>query len=273
MEMIMATEWFTRYGTVFTGRMHDVNEAKGTAAHTYQDRCSRCGGAGGSSKWAMTGFTCFDCNGSGKGSIRTEKLYTAEKLAKLNVSQAKRDAVAAAKLQAKVEQLSREADARRAEFEAANPGLIAAIEQLAAGENPNPFMLDMARRLRDLGTLTGNQTEAVKTSVARIAAQAAAKAASGFVGEVGKRVNLVLTIERIIQLEAANSYMPRYARFAAPSLHLCRDEQGNRVVYKGTGFIGQTGETVRLKATVEEHSDYKGEKQTKIARPKVEAAG
>ena len=28
--------------------------------------CDRCGGAGGADKWALTGWTCFKCGGSGK---------------------------------------------------------------------------------------------------------------------------------------------------------------------------------------------------------------
>ena len=28
-------------------------------------KCVRCGGAGRSSRWALTGFVCYDCNGSG----------------------------------------------------------------------------------------------------------------------------------------------------------------------------------------------------------------
>jgi hypothetical protein len=31
-----------------------------------EDKCPRCGGAGGSDKWAFTGWTCNRCNGSGK---------------------------------------------------------------------------------------------------------------------------------------------------------------------------------------------------------------
>ena len=31
-----------------------------------EDKCPRCGGAGGSDKWSFTGWTCNRCNGSGK---------------------------------------------------------------------------------------------------------------------------------------------------------------------------------------------------------------
>ena len=53
------------------------------------------------------------------------------------------------------------------------------IERLAEG---NPFMMDMARNLRQQGSLTENQLAATKAAVARIDAMAAARAAAQFVG-------------------------------------------------------------------------------------------
>lgn len=259
-------EFFTRYGTKHEGGMHDVNEAKGTALYTYEDTCHRCGGAGGSSKWQFTGWRCFECGGTGRGKVRTEKLYSAEKLAMLNAAQAKRDAARTAKAEAQAEIAARAAEARLAEFEAANPGLIAAIERLAGG---NPFMSDMARRLRELGNLTDGQLAAAKTTVGRLEAREAAKAASEFVGETGKRMEMVLTVEFTKQLEAVNSYMPRWARYAAPTIYVCRDQQGNRVVYKGTGSFGSKGTTIKVKATIDGHNVREDEKQTLIARPKL----
>jgi hypothetical protein len=260
-------EFFTRYGTKHEGRMHDVNEAKGTAAYTYQDRCSRCGGAGASDKWINTGRVCFDCNGSGKGYIRTAKLYSAEKLAKLNAVQAIRDEKRTMKAQAAKAAQEAEADARRAEFVAANLEVVDGINRLAAVENPNPFIADMARRLREVGNLSEKQLAAAATTIARIAAQEAARAASRHVGEIGKRVVLVVKIERVIQLD---SDLPKWYRYAAPSIYLGRDEQGNRIVYKGTGSFGSANETILVKATIDEHGERDGELQTVVSRPKVQ---
>jgi hypothetical protein len=44
--------------------------------------CERCGGLGGSDKWAYTGWTCYECGGSGKVD-GTWKEYTPEYAAKL----------------------------------------------------------------------------------------------------------------------------------------------------------------------------------------------
>src|SRR5262245_1193351 len=60
------------------------------AAYQVQDVCQRCGGEGG---WqGGPGFTCYGCGGHGEGRVRTVKVYSAEKLAKLNVSFEKRQA-------------------------------------------------------------------------------------------------------------------------------------------------------------------------------------
>lgn len=34
--------------------------------HELEDKCPRCGGAGGADKWKLTGWTCHRCLGSGK---------------------------------------------------------------------------------------------------------------------------------------------------------------------------------------------------------------
>ena len=49
-------------------------------------------------------------------------------------------------------------------------------------------------------------------------------------------------------------------------VHICRDQDGNTVIYKGKE-IAKKGQTVTLKATVKDHGERDGEKQTVIARP------
>lgn len=123
----MKTEWFTRSGAAYAarsdvkqfhvpmlgspsrvvcfeyGQPYDINLDKGAAKYDYESTCGRCGGAGGGPQWSHTGWTCFQCGGSGKGGVKTGKLYTADRLAKLNAAQAKRDAKSAAKTKAAAE--------------------------------------------------------------------------------------------------------------------------------------------------------------------------
>jgi hypothetical protein len=258
-------EWFTRFGTKHDGAVESVDEVGGTAAYWNRELCHRCGGAGGFRHWP--GFTCFDCGGNRYEQPKLEKLYTAEKLAALNAAQAKRDAKRAAKAQAKAQKAAEALTIARDAFETANPGVIAEIARLAEA---NPFMASMNNRLATTGNLTEGQLNAVKTSLQRNAAREAARAASQHVGVVGERMELTVTVDVVIHLEAGG-----YG-WAAPSIYLGRDSQGNRIVYKGTGNFAGKGETVRVIATVKEHGERQGELQTIIARPKtlglVEAA-
>jgi hypothetical protein len=48
-----------------------------------------------------------------------------------------------------------------------------------------------------------------------------------------------------------------------------RDAAGNALVVKGTSFWPTKGDTLKLKGTIKEHSDYRGEAQTVLARVAV----
>nr|DAL85288.1 MAG TPA: TRYPTOPHAN RNA-BINDING ATTENUATOR PROTEIN-INHIBITORY PROTEIN REGULATION, ANTI-TRAP [Caudoviricetes sp.] len=58
----------------------------------YHDiNCPRCAGAGRADKWALTGYTCFECGGSGLRRKPVEvKVYTKEYLEKLEKRRAAR---------------------------------------------------------------------------------------------------------------------------------------------------------------------------------------
>jgi hypothetical protein len=95
------------------------------------------------------------------------------------------------------------------------------------------------------------------------AARIAKLAATQYVGTVGERREFTLTVERTVRFESYKYGWP------AATLYLCRDEQGNRVVYKGTGDFLRKGETGTVTATVKEHTEYRDEKQTVLTRPKL----
>jgi len=114
--------------------------------------------------------------------------------------------------------------------------------------------------------LTPAQTTAVigmitraEAKVAGFAAKRAAEgAASGWIGTVGERRDFTVTIRHIHTMEG---------QFGTSYLHILNDAQGNVVIYKGTKCLGDRGETLTVKATVKEHGERDGVKQTKIARP------
>ena len=254
----ITTEWFSRYGDKHTGSQRlTIDPAKGTASYKYIDTCSRCGGHGGWKGWP--GFTCYDCAGNGKGKLRTQKLYTAEKLAKLNVTKAKLDAVKQAK-QALREAAIREKLAQAvAAFTEAHSAFLAQLMQYSCN---NAFLADLLRQFEQRGSLTGAQIAAAQKTIDTLAA----RVESRYIGTVGQRVELTVTVDAIIRLE---SNMPSWMRCSAPSIYICHDGSGNKVVYRGTSHIASKGEQARLKATIDRHEEYQSEAQTCISRPKV----
>jgi hypothetical protein len=128
------------------------------------------------------------------------------------------------------------------------------------------FYADLIGSVTKWGGLTGGQHDAalalIKRSEERVAGWAAKRAAeaalSNWIGTVGKREVFALTIQRIIPIEG---------QYGVSYIHILKDKAENVVIYKGTKVLGEAGEFVTVKATVKEHGEREGVKQTKIARP------
>lgn len=145
-------------------------KANGAAEVLAVRSCSRCGGGGGSGRWAHTGWTCHMCGGSGKTGIVPVKLYTAERLARLEEQAEKRNAKASAERERKA---AEEAARRAAEAEqnlAASleqyPDEMAFIQQVDLAELP--FGEDFIKELREKTAAGHLLTEAQAKSVQRI---------------------------------------------------------------------------------------------------------
>jgi len=250
----MATEtavWFERSGNAVTRQVTVLNAT--TAEYSYESRCGRCGGAGGSQAWRFTGYKCFDCGGSGRGTIKTVKVYSAEKLAKLNAAADKREAKAAEKLaiqNAKIEAEFNEWKALRFDF----------VNSLVALVTDNPFLADMQKRINYGLPLSPAQESATVAALARLEARQAANAALAHIGTVGARVTVAWTTDKVIQLEAG--------MYGTPYLYIAHDADGNKIKYIGQSNLPPTGETGTVVFTVREHSEYQNMKQTVAERPK-----
>ena len=132
------------------------------------------------------------------------------------------------------------------------------------------FFDKMRASAYEFGGLTEGQNKAVLSMIARgearVAERAKARAdatkidadTSGWIGTVGKRENFTVTIRHIMSMIGI---------YGTSYLHIMNDAQGNVVIYKGTKVLGDNGETLTVKATVKEHGEREGVKQTKIARP------
>lgn len=254
-------ELFKRDGSIFSGTVN--TDGKGRTTYTVTIPCDRCHVINGQRLWVMgiennrpysrTGFECWTCGNTGIRGHREERLYTAEKLAQVNKSAATRAARKAEADRIAREQAEAASVAKDAAFRAENAEFLKKLESLD-GDFWNQFRNDFMRRAM---APTARQIEMVEGEVAK----RAKNAASAFVGNVGDKLTLTVTVERIITL-------PDYG-YGKNYINLLRDQAGNMLVYKGLSDIGQQGETVNLKATVKEHSIRDGVHQTVIQRPKV----
>lgn len=223
-----------------------------------QDRCHRCGGAGGFRGWP--GFTCYRCGGGCFEAPRETPVYDAETLAKLVAAQEKRDAKKAAKQAAKVARDTAILDEAKAAFEAAQPGLIA-----WAREQQGDFHQSLVEQFAKRGSLSDAQVAALLRSrqqaserAAKVAQQAAT---SDHVGVIGDRHQFKLTIRFVRGFESL---------YGMTFIHVMDDNAGNVIVYKGSKELGEKGASLSLVATVAEHGERDGIKQTVIKRPKIE---
>lgn len=137
------------------------------------------------------------------------------------------------------------------------------VVKAAAGSD---FFHAMQDNIMTYGGLTEAQNKAVLDMIARAevkvagyAAKRAAEAAtSNWIGTVGKREMFTVTIRHIVTMDGI---------YGTSYLHIMNDDAGNVVIYKGTKVLGDKGERLTVKATVKEHGEREGVKQTKIARP------
>lgn len=252
------------YGSPARGRLVESPNAKGLGRVSYRAACIRCGGAGGADKWDHTGWTCFDCGGSGEGGTRTSRVYTVEAFAKLT---ARREKLAAKRAEAaRIAMEERRAPAF--EWARANEGVASALRAAAERFPMSDFLKRIVWQIDDhVVRFQRAPSEmglawAVGAAV-QLYAQDDARAASTWIGEPGKRIEVNLTCEKLLGPYGGDRFMP------GMYIALMHDDAGNRVIYKGSTPPLGKGDAARVKATVKEHGERNGEKQTVVQRIKV----
>jgi len=210
-----------------------IVERAGASYVVISATCGRCGG-GGYGGWYPDGGICYDCRGRNtKNQVRHVGL-------KAYAQKAKARANAAAKNEA---------------------------NRVAKNAAAHERMIDGQRNWCEAnghGRVTFEERDA-----ARAVEREAKKATMGWVGEVKKRQDFTATIVAI----------PTWAGYTYNSTTYCHimvDEDGNKLVWKtaDNGFYtdnnkAEVGDTVRFKATVKEHGERDGEKQTIVTRAKL----
>lgn len=137
------------------------------------------------------------------------------------------------------------------------------------------FIGSLAKAFDTFGKLTPNQSAAVLKGIDARAArraewsdkQAALNASRQHIGQIGQKMELELTIKKIIEIEGLQ--FGGYHGFTY--LYIMEDADQNVVIYKGNSAAFNTvdeGGTYRFTATIKEHGVRNDVKQTKIQRPK-----
>jgi len=245
---------FYRNGDKFEGTP-STNE-KGKPFITKRRVCTHCGGAGGADRWAHTGWTCYQCGGSGFHGIDKFLLYTEDQLAKLNATAAKKAQVKAEAAAVEAAKRQAEIQLRRADFFAAYGSLLEKAEKFA---ERNDFIADVLRKAHQYNTFSESQEVALRNAIERIEAEDTRKAKAQFVGVVGERREFVVEVKNVYSFQTA---------FGIKNIVTFRDIDGNTLVSKGS-FWSEKGNKYTIKATVKDHTTYRDEKQTVIERLKV----
>lgn len=241
--------------------------------------CDRCGGKGGWEGWP--GFTCYECGGSGRSKGETIKVYTPEHEAKLAAqrqaraekAQKEREAKAIAERSSKLEALGfgKEEDAYVI-YRVVGDTFSIKDELKALGCRFKPSVgwyaaaaLDdhECQRMEEKEVLTDNifiewkSIDEVKPlwieNIRRFT-----ESTSEWQGEVGGRLELKLHIDRVFE----SSYV---AWGKTSYMYLMSDSEGNKYKWSTSKWYKE-GEDIHIRATVKEHSEYKGEKQTVLTR-------
>jgi hypothetical protein len=262
---IVTTELFTRSGTAYTGAV--VLTANGKPCFTRRKVCGRCGGEGGAAIWNPTGWTCYKCGGRGSTGTETVPLYTGDQLTKLNARKAQADARKATKEAAKAAAAQAAIDAHRADFEIVYGALLATAEPYLARSE---FLTDVVGKARAKCALTDKQAAAIETAVARLCEQDTKAAASKFVGKVGERLTLPVTVERVYSFARPGFGFGN--RIETVNIVTMRTPEGAAIVVKSPRFYAEKGATITIKGTVKEHATYRDEAQTVLQRAAVVTA-
>ena len=255
---------FNRQGSEFTGTA-SVTE-KGRPFQTVAVTCDRCHVVGGKRVWLMgiengrpfsrTGFECWTCGNSGVRKYVEVRLYTEAELAKINAAAQKRADKRFAAQQAAAAAKAAERVTAEADYRTANADFLSKIATLCVGDGQAFWDRLAADLLNWLRAPTERQATLVEAEVAK----RAQNASSAFVGVLGGRQRLALTIEHIVVLESF---------YGTNFLTLARTGDGDVVTYKGRTNIGCKGETVTVEAMIKDHTVYNGVNQTVIQRPRL----
>jgi len=137
------------------------------------------------------------------------------------------------------------------------------IENLQKYSETNYFLKNLLFNFNKYGSLTEKQVSAAVIAIDKMKMELNKKP-SEHVGNIDQRTTFTLTVKNVIPFEGIDYYTRRPC---TQYITILEDESYNVFVYKS--FLEKKGTVLEVTATVKDHTEYKGVKQTIIQRPKV----
>lgn len=271
-----------------------VREDKNGTMIFVNKQCERCGGDGTIPYFGhVDNGICFECGGSGVSGNTEIKVYTAEYGAKLKAQREAREEAKRQELIAKsgewnkewmeregfneegitflilgnTYEIKDELKAHGAKFN----GMLGWHMANAEGYDAVSLPMDAITYHMWNGRLSYNgDFSAIKALADQLKKEAEQKLepkgkASEYIGNVGERLEF--------EAELVNRYtfeVPGFHSWETELMHIYKFKtaEGNIIVWKTSSYLTEDVKVFKFKGTVKEHSEYKGEKQTVINRPK-----
>lgn len=235
--------------------------------------CPKCGGRGGSDSWAYTGWTCFKCGGRGKTEKPTViKVYTDEYRAKLDEAARRRaEKKVMARKAAQPEWMAERGFVDGCIHVVTIPNSYEKREEIkAAGGRYNQFAgWYFSNAMEEYRTVPMTKDECLieyqcgdldwDVGIKERAMEKVPKC-GGYVGAVGDKLDISVTKT---DSKAISTY------YGVMYVHVFADENGNMIVWKTATECDFPDNAFRLKGTVKEQSEFRGQRQTVLTRCKV----
>jgi hypothetical protein len=261
MKGLIMEKWHYRHGEEYKGNAK-IRVIKPDAAEIMVRRtCDRCGGVGGAEQWKHTGWTCFKCGGAGHLGMEAVKLYTAEKVAKLDRAAEKRRATNEAKREAREEAEALERAAKLIETKKTNAEAFPEAVKILNRDDLEPgFLSDVAAKHEEGFALTPNQAKAVRKAFGRMIAR---RHRNRFIDEFEKRDGIVPTGRHEVQaaLIAIKECEDRFSYREGAVVHKALFVTSEGWKCFGSipgGYAGKRGDVYRFRATFEPSKDDAG---------------
>lgn len=257
-------------------------DRNGTKHQIVETNCSRCGGAGFSDRWKLTGRVCYQCGGDGRMNAK-RKVYTPEHAAKLEARRQKREEKRLAERREKAKETNKQKMedlgfhkgtihmvlgdifSLRKELKEAGAKHISGVGYYFT-DKPDKYPtaelnVEELVAYTDYGAVYVCSPEFTKDYIKSV--RLANEYQSQYVGKIGDKLELDLTVMVSIELEGMYGYT---------YINKMQDEKGNIFMWKTQKNLeayADDDKKIKLKGTVKDHTEYREEKQTVLTRCKV----